>query len=195
MEHWQTTTKHSTSWWRHQMETFFVLLALCAGNSPVTVEFPVQRPVTRRFDVFFDLCLNKRLSKQWRGWWFETPSRPFWRHCNVLITCIISTRYGRSGEHDDVRMMFTKRCRSDRMSTWKSWRCIPVNTYYWPSAIHIKVTSFRNSSYQQETKQGQCVNIRDIKYIIQKVIFFRSYVVGFDHGLPCRVKNMAQGTQ
>ena len=39
------------------------LLAICAGNSPVTGEFPTQRPVTRSFDVCFDLCLNKRLSK------------------------------------------------------------------------------------------------------------------------------------
>ena len=69
-------------WWRHQMETFSALLALCARNSPVTGEFPTQRPVTRSFDVFFDLRLNKRLSKQWWGWWFE-PSRPLWRHCNV----------------------------------------------------------------------------------------------------------------
>ena len=71
------------SWWRHQMETFSALLALCAGNSPVTGEFPSQRPVTRSFDVFFDLHLNKRLSTQSRGWWFETPSQPLWRHCNV----------------------------------------------------------------------------------------------------------------
>ena len=34
------------------------------------------------FDVFFDLRLNKRLSKKPWGWWFETPSRPLWRHCN-----------------------------------------------------------------------------------------------------------------
>ena len=40
----------------------------CAGNSPVPGEFPRQRPVTRSFDVFFDLRLNKRLSKQSRGW-------------------------------------------------------------------------------------------------------------------------------
>ena len=39
------------SWWRHQMETFSALLALCAGNSPVTGEFPAQSPVTRSFDV------------------------------------------------------------------------------------------------------------------------------------------------
>ena len=45
-------------------------------------EFPAQRPAMRSIDVFFDLCLNKRLSKQWKGWWFETLSRPLWRHCN-----------------------------------------------------------------------------------------------------------------
>ena len=61
--------KPKNSWWRHQMET------ICAGNPG---EFLAQRPVTRSFDVFwfFDLRLNKRLSKQSRGWWFETLSRP-----------------------------------------------------------------------------------------------------------------------
>ena len=68
------------TWWRHQMETFSALLAICAGNSPVPSEFTAQRPVTRSFDVFFDLRLNKRLSKQSRGWWFETLSHPLWRH-------------------------------------------------------------------------------------------------------------------
>ena len=63
----------------------FALLALCAGNSPVTGEFPSQRPVTQSFDVFFDLCLNKRLGKQSWGWWFEMPLRPLWHHCNVSI--------------------------------------------------------------------------------------------------------------
>ena len=71
------------SWWRHQMETFSEILAICAENSPVTGEFPAQRWVTRSFDVFFDLCLNKLLSKQSWGWWFQTPSRSLWRHCNV----------------------------------------------------------------------------------------------------------------
>ena len=40
------------------METFFALLAICGGNSPPTGEFPAQRPVSRSFDVFFDLRLN-----------------------------------------------------------------------------------------------------------------------------------------
>ena len=55
------------------MEIFSVLLALCAGNSSVTGEFPSQRPVMRSFDVSLLCALNKRLSKQSRGWWFETP--------------------------------------------------------------------------------------------------------------------------
>ena len=46
------------------METFSAILAICAGNSPVTGEFPAQRSVTRSFDVFFHLRLNKRLSKR-----------------------------------------------------------------------------------------------------------------------------------
>ena len=64
------------------METFSALLAIRAGISPVPGEFPAQRPVTRSFDVFFDLLLNKRLKKQSWGWWFETLLRPLWRHCN-----------------------------------------------------------------------------------------------------------------
>ena len=52
-------------------------------------EFPAQRPVTRSFDVFFDLRPNKRLSKQPWGWWFETPSPSLWRHRNVTVICDI----------------------------------------------------------------------------------------------------------
>ena len=79
--------ERSFTWWRHQMETFSALPALCAGNSPVTGEFPSQRPVTQSFGVSFDLRLNKRLSKQSRGWRFETPSRSLSHHCNE---CLIS---------------------------------------------------------------------------------------------------------
>ena len=71
------------SWWRHQIKTFSALLAICTGNSPVPGELPAQRPVTRSFHVFFDLRLNNPLSKHSWGWWFETLSRPLWRHCNV----------------------------------------------------------------------------------------------------------------
>ena len=81
-------------------------------------EFPAQRPVTRSFDVFFHLRLNKRLSKQPRGWWFETPPWSLWRQCNARwqylwhssqcvlvqvilpISCrVISSAYDYQGNH------------------------------------------------------------------------------------------------
>ena len=74
------------------METFSALLAICAGNSPVPGEFPTQRPMTRSSDVFFDLRLNIRLSKQSWGWWFDTLSCPLWRQCNgKLVMCCFET--------------------------------------------------------------------------------------------------------
>ena len=80
----QSTFSLSVSWWHHQMEIFSALLALCAGNSPIIGEYPTQRPVTWSFDVFFDLRLNKRLSKLSWGWWHGMPSRSLWHHCDVL---------------------------------------------------------------------------------------------------------------
>ena len=72
------------SWWRHHMEAFSALLVLCAR------EFTGHRWIPRTYGqwrgawMFSLICaLNKRLSKQWRGRWFETPSRPLWRHGNV----------------------------------------------------------------------------------------------------------------
>ena len=78
----------------HQMMTssngtLSASLVICAGNSPVAGEFPAQRPVTRSFEVLFDLHPNKLLSKQSWAWWFETPPCSLWRHCNetfVIIT-------------------------------------------------------------------------------------------------------------
>ena len=84
---WSNVFLFKFSWWRHQMETLSALLAICVGNSPVTGKFPAQRPVTRSYDVFFDLRLSKRLSKQSWGWWLETPSRPLWCHLNDHREC------------------------------------------------------------------------------------------------------------
>ena len=69
-------------WWRHQMETFPMLLALFEGNPPATGGFPSQRQVTRSLDVFFDLHLNKQMKKQPKRRRFETPSHLSLRHCN-----------------------------------------------------------------------------------------------------------------
>ena len=83
----QVRVRHETS---PNRNIFRVTGPLC-GEFTGHGEFPSQRPVTRIFDVFFDLRLNKRLSKQPWGWWFETPSRSLWRHCNELFTYILRT--------------------------------------------------------------------------------------------------------
>ena len=78
--------------WRHQMETFFALLALVRGIHRSSVDSP-QRPGTRSFDVVYDLRLNERLNKQLRLRWFETSSHPLWRHFNDAIVCHIGSSY------------------------------------------------------------------------------------------------------
>ena len=66
----------------------FCVTALPFVRGPFIGELPTQRPETRSFDIFFDPLLNKRLSKQPWCWWFETPSRSLWRHCDVIkIQC------------------------------------------------------------------------------------------------------------
>ena len=63
------------SWWRHQMEPFSALLTLARG----ILRSPVDSPHKGRWRG----ALNKWLSKQSRSRWFDTPSHPLWRHCNV----------------------------------------------------------------------------------------------------------------
>ena len=97
---------NSFDWLIAMVETFSALLALCEGNSLVTVEFPSQRSVTRSFDVFFDLRPNKRLSKQTNRRWFKTPGRPLWRHRNVCCQPI------RDSIHQCWRRMPARQIRS-----------------------------------------------------------------------------------
>ena len=74
--HWWMTTSSNGN-------IFRVTGPLC-GEFTGPGEFPTQRPVTRSFDVFFDMRPNKRLSKQSWGWWFETPSLSLLRHRNGI---------------------------------------------------------------------------------------------------------------
>ena len=104
------------------MGTFSSLLANCAGNSPVTGEFPAQRPVTRGFDVLFELCLNKRLRKQLWGWWFETASRSLWRHSNGCLLSLHASFY---------------------IGTFKDYCVKPVINVVFPNSIFV--TSKRHS--------------------------------------------------
>ena len=122
-----TGTKHMP-WWRHQMQTFSALLVLCAENSLVLGEFPAQRPVTRNFDVFFDLRPDKLLSKQWWGWWFETPSCPLWRHRNGICTlflCLLWWHHQRLVDSHDI------------------WRCSDMGTL----ALCEGIYRSQNASY------------------------------------------------
>ena len=72
-EIWNFVRRNSIYMMTSSNGNIFRVMALCVGNSPVTGEFISQRPVTRSFDVFFDLCLNNGLSEQSRRRWFEMP--------------------------------------------------------------------------------------------------------------------------
>ena len=126
LSHYQQLWWHPyywSPWWRHQMEIFSSLLAICAGSSPVTGEFPAQRPVTRNFDVFFDPRLNKRLSKQPWGWCFETPSRSLWRHCNGMEPQVFFVAGSSDHNHHAVCMhsLFIHYCDSIGFRCFRKW--------------------------------------------------------------------------
>ena len=87
-------------------------------------EFPTQRPVTRSFDVFCDLRLNKLLSKQQWGWWFETPSCSLSRQCNDLMSHVLWGVSNHHGNSTVCRTLITKN---------SSKLCFTV--YYWCIAL------------------------------------------------------------
>ena len=99
----------------------------------MTGEFPAQKPVTRSFDIFFDLCLNKRLSKQSWGWWFETPWHPIWRHCNVVSACSYYDLMPNKGNRPLQMQMMTKfhGQRAHDAITTELWRQNDVATSFW----------------------------------------------------------------
>ena len=141
------------------------VLAICAGNSPVAGEFPAQRPVMQSFGVSF-LCL--KLSEQSWGWWFETPSRPLWRHCNVI-------RGNRSLLLDSPKYLYWWYI---RYANWwiirreGVWPSIPLDTdamtfiwiIYWicPMLKNIeaetKWTPFRRRYFKMHFHEWKCFN-------------------------------------
>ena len=105
---------HCITWWRHQMETFSALFAIYAGNSAVRGEFPAQMPVTLSFDVCFDLRLNKRLSKQSWGWWFQLLPCPLWRHSDGQEAICFNSLWGKD-------TMWRRRYRSTFIQMIVAW--------------------------------------------------------------------------
>ena len=86
-------------------------------------EFPAQRPVTRSFDVFFDLRLNKRLSKHAWGWWFETPAWSLWRHRNVLWQFVAFMWHIFLIKHKHVSKMYINSSRWCGTCNWSPSSC------------------------------------------------------------------------
>ena len=138
------------------MEKNSALLAICAGNSPVTGEFPIQRPVTRSFDAFFDLRLNKRLSERSWDWWFETLSYSLWHPCNASFTHIARfrnfariTRFGDKMSYD-----LASRVSGNNMIRWlrnHMYVQLPTNPRQIKNDIYLKmkmwiVTRIQNAS-------------------------------------------------
>ena len=80
---------------------------------------PAQRPVTRSFEVFFYLCLIKRLSKQWWGWWFETLSHPLWRHSNGFCTFITNWSRNRMSLVLQIAFLHSMSCMEILVSWFK----------------------------------------------------------------------------
>ena len=81
-----------SAWWRLQLEIFSALLLLSCGEFTVHWWIPLTKASDAEFEVFFDLRLNKRLSKQSRCRWFEMAVRSLWRHTNGLSPSNIHPR-------------------------------------------------------------------------------------------------------
>ena len=175
-------------WWRHQMETFSALLAICAGNSPVPGEFPAQRPMTRSFDVFFDIRLNKR---SW-GWWFETLSCPLWRHCNdgeldvfppcnLLITLLrhnikgkvsstLNKYYGK--QHMLAYVLHGMRCHVSSNASFRiSMQCVIIDgKKSWKSYLEICSSGFPNMDFME-------IFIWNMHFIMIAMRFFSFFII------------------
>ena len=111
---WHSVVPSWCTWWRHLMETFSALLALCFSCHRWILR---TRAVTRSFDV-----------KQSCGWWFETPSRSLWRHCNGPFDVKMkSWHMSRLPQTRDIMIRSIRRC-----ACW------------WPSAVR-GLAIFRHS--------------------------------------------------
>ena len=122
------------------METFSALLAICAGNSPITDEFPAQKPVTRSFGVLFDLRLNKWLSKQSWGWWFETLSHPLWRYCNDDVGKLTNTQTNRSKTKQCDYCMHNSWAILDIQTSFSNYfRLITLQYFDKPALVQTKI--------------------------------------------------------
>ena len=112
-------------------------------------EFPTQRPVTRRFDVFFDLRLNKWLSKQPWGWWFETPSWSLWRLYYVFSTSICQQIDAWTKRLTFCRQYFQMHFLEKKNTCIQIASSLSLNQW-WPIALmHVPVITCQNLQFWQ----------------------------------------------
>ena len=128
--------------------------------------FPSQRPVTRSFDVFFDLRMNIWMSAQSRRWWFETSSRSLWRHCNVWVHTWLCVRVllHKCNTFHQYNSHWEHHCRIIANASWF------ISDKEWPSSrspFHISFTALK------------CVVEKITVYIIKEN---RTYTLLFKRG-------------
>ena len=105
-----------------------------------TGEFPVQGPVTRNFELFFDLRLHKRLRKPSWGWWFETPSRSLRCHCNVNVTLLQSQLSHRPTVANSCTNQYEwHRLRMEAIFSLKNWGSYRVYLYAEPERFDTMI--------------------------------------------------------
>ena len=107
LSHWSMRSRvacsasiHDPALRRHPTDTLFRVTGHLCGEFTGRRWIPRTKATEAELCDFFDLRLNKRLSKQSWGWWFETPSHPLWRHCNetnwcwlICYKCTLKDRY------------------------------------------------------------------------------------------------------
>ena len=124
------------------------------------------------FDVFFDLGLNKRCSKQSRCRWFETPSRSLWRHCNGL---------SHSCKADMLNSMwFDYVIWLHRAQHWRGWRLVAsrhrANTWPKVDLSLMGPVSFTCEQFHEKYSGYQSVRSSEIENHTFKIIFLSSKV-------------------
>ena len=139
---------HGLPWWRLPMETFFALLAICAGNSPVTGEFPAQRPVTRSFDDWFDLRLIN-------GWVNNGETSDFRRHRAHFDVIVMLSAYHPQRFTDSIWHMKRFICWHIIWSIYQHFSCWTYSRKYQNGLLRCSI-HFLTLKWHRKLKTSQC---------------------------------------
>ena len=133
----------------------------------------------RSFDVFFDLRLNKRLSKQSCGWWFATPSRSLWRHCNsdkkiskrnnsILQLALAPSHYLKSIEYGQQITIFIQENVICKMAAIFSVpQCLKQRKEYW---IHLLIQYIFDMCLFRNSRDHSFKHFSDTNFIRPAII-------------------------